>query len=233
MRLLLVEDEPDLGTAIQRTLRQEAYIVDWAKDGTEAWSYLEDPSIQYTLAIFDWLLPGLSGLELCQRLRSRHNPLPILMLTAKERLEDRVIGLDAGADDYLVKPFGMTELLARLRALQRRVPQFQAQQLQVGCLTLDYGTRTVEQSEWKGESQPVQLTIKEFQLLEYFMKHPHQVVTRDQILNQVWEVGTDSRSNVVAAQVRLLRRKLAEIGAESAIETLWNTGYQFKPNEVR
>jgi len=233
MRLLLVEDEPDLGIAIQRTLRQEVYIVDWATDGTEAWGYLEDPSIQYTLAIFDWLLPGLSGLELCQRLRSRHNPLPILMLTAKERLEDRVMGLDAGADDYLVKPFGMTELLARLRALQRRAPQFQSQQLQVGCFTLDYGTRTVYQTGLKDEPQPVQLTIKEFQLLEYFMKHPSQVVTRDQILNQVWEVGTDSMSNVVAAQVRLLRRKLAEIGSESAIETLWNTGYQFKPNEVR
>jgi len=229
MRLLLVEDELDMGTAIQRTLRQEAYIVDWAKDGGEAWDYLQDSSIQYGVAIVDWLLPGISGVELCQRLRAGKHPLPVLMLTAKDRLEDRVIGLNAGADDYLIKPFGMEELLARIRALQRRPPQFQSRQLQVVGLILDCDTRQV----WHQlqELPPVQLTIKEFQLLEYFMKHPNQIVTRDQIMSQVWEVDTESTSNVVAAQVRLLRRKLAEIKAESAIETVWNMGYLFKPDD--
>ena len=112
MRILLVEDEPDLGAALKRSLKREKYIVDWVTDGTEAWQFLESSWTKYTLAIFDWLLPGLSGIELCQRLRAKQNPLPVLMLTARDRMEDRVMGLDAGADDYLIKPFGMAELLA-------------------------------------------------------------------------------------------------------------------------
>ncbi|MGB7059644.1 MAG: two-component system response regulator RppA, partial [Geitlerinemataceae cyanobacterium] len=143
MRVLLVEDEPDLGAAIKRTLTQEAYVVDWVQDGLEAWGYLEYPETEYTLAIFDWLVPGLSGIELCQRLRKYHKSLPVLMLTAKDTEADKVAGLDAGADDYLVKPFGMAELLARLRALQRRSPQIKAQQLQFKNLTLDYSSRTL------------------------------------------------------------------------------------------
>jgi DNA-binding response OmpR family regulator len=131
MKLLLVEDEPDLGAAIKQTLNQEAYVVDWLLNGNEAWDYLETQSTQYTIAIFDWLLPGLSDLELCKKIRLKNNPLPVLMLTAKDRMEDKVMGLDAGADDYLVKPFGMAELLARLRALQRRSPQIQTQKIQL------------------------------------------------------------------------------------------------------
>ncbi len=174
MRLLLVEDEPDLGVAIKRLLSQEAYIVDWVLDGTEAWGYLENQWAHYTMAVFDWMLPGLSGLELCKRLRTQNNPLPVLMLTAKARMEEKIIGLDGGADDYLVKPFGMAELLARLRALRRRSPQYQPRQLQVGSLTLDYGSRTVSCQYPSGYKQVIQLTTKEFQLLEYFMKHPNQ-----------------------------------------------------------
>lgn len=226
MRVLLVEDEPALGEAIKRMLNQEKYIVDWTLDGTEAWEYLESQWTQYTLAIFDWLLPGLSGLELCQRLRAKHNPLPVLMLTAKDRMEDKVAGLDAGADDYLVKPFGMAELLARLRALQRRSPQFQPQQLNVGNLTLDYGSSTVFVQNMLADRQVVPLTIKEFQLLEYFMKHPNQIVTRDQIRNQLWESNAEPISNVVAAQMRLLRRKLAASGYEHLIETVHGIGYR-------
>jgi len=225
MRVLLLEDEPDLGAAIKRTLSQEKYIVDWVSDGTEAWGYLESQWTQYTLAIFDWLVPGLSGLELLQRLRARNNALPVLMLTARDRMEDKVAGLDAGADDYLVKPFGMAELLARLRALQRRTPQMQPQQLQAGSLSLDYGTRTVYCLTPNGNKQVVSLTKKEFQLLEYFMTHPNQIVTSDQIRNQLWEMGADSFSNVVAAQVRLLRRKLESFGCGNFIETLHGVGY--------
>lgn len=230
MRVLLVEDEPDLGAAIKRTLNQEAYVVDWALDGTEAWGYLENQWTQYTLAILDWLLPGLSGLELCKRLRVQGNPLPVLMLTAKDRMEDKVAGLDAGADDYLVKPFGMAELLARVRALQRRSPQLQTQQLQVGSLTLDYGTRTLYCQELNGEQKAISLTNKEFQLLEYFMRHPKQIVTRDQLLNQLWEIGAEPMSNVVAAQMRLLRRKLAEYGCPELLETIYGLGYRLNPN---
>lgn len=230
MRVLLVEDEPDLGAAIKRTLTHEAYIVDWVQDGLEAWGYLESQWTQYTLAIFDWLLPGLSGVELCQRLRTQNSPLPVLMLTAKDRPEDTAEGLDAGADDYLVKPFRKIELLARLRALQRRSPHFQPQQLQVGRLILDYGTHHVAISNTEGQSlQYVLLTRKEFQLLEYFMQHPTQIVTRDQILNQLWGADADTVSNVVAALMRQLRSKLAEQGCENAIETIYGVGYRLSP----
>jgi DNA-binding response OmpR family regulator len=229
MRVLLVEDEPDLGKAIKQRLNQEKYVVDWVLDGTEAWEYLESQWTQYTLAIFDWLLPGLSGLELCKRLRTRHSPMPVLMLTAKDQMEDKVAGLDAGADDYLVKPFGMEELLARLRALQRRSPQLQPQQLTIGRLTLDYSTRTVCFQNTLGEKLVISLTTKEFQLLEYFMKHPNYILSSDQIRNHLWEVGAEPISNVVAAQVRLLRRKLASFGCPDLIETLHGMGYRFNP----
>jgi DNA-binding response OmpR family regulator len=234
MRILLVEDEPDLGVAIQRVLNREKYIVDWVQDGTEAWDYLENQWTQYRIAIFDWMLPGLSGLELCKRLRDRNSPLPILMLTAKDRMEDKVAGLDAGADDYLVKPFGMPELLARMRALQRRAQPLQPQQLQVGNLILDYSTSTVsvqipevDRSKLGKMNPPViALTAKEFQLLEQFMQHPNQILSREQIMNHLWEIHAEPVSNVVAAQMRLLRRKLAEYGCEGLVETVYGLGYR-------
>ncbi|AFY46791.1 response regulator with CheY-like receiver domain and winged-helix DNA-binding domain [Nostoc sp. PCC 7524] len=226
MRVLLVEDEPDLGIAIKRTLTQQKYLVDLVMNGDEAWAYLESSWTQYTLAIFDWMIPGISGLELCKKLRYRHNPLPVLMLTAKDSMEDKVMGLDAGADDYLVKPFGMAELLARLRALQRRSPQFQPQELTVGNLTLEYGNSKVISKDAIGNKQEITLTNKEFQLLEYFMKHPNQIVTSEQLRYQLWEVNSEPVSNVVAAQVRLLRRKLANSGCENMIETLHGMGYR-------
>jgi DNA-binding response OmpR family regulator len=231
MRVLLVEDEPDLGKAIDRTLKQEKYTVDWAQDGREAWEYLESQWMEYTLAIFDWLLPGFSGLELLQKLRAKNSALPVLMLTAKDRMEDKVAGLDAGADDYLVKPFGMAELLARLRALQRRSPQIQPQQLQIGNLVLDCGSRRVFRLDRTGKNQIISLTNKEFQLLEYLMKHPNQIVTTDRIRNQLWEVNADTFSNVVAAQVRLLRRKLESVGCMNLIETVHGVGYRMRNEE--
>lgn len=229
MRILLVEDEPDLGAAIQRVLKREKYIVDWVQDGSEAWDYLDQKWIHYNLAILDWMLPGLSGIELCQRLRQRKVALPVLILTAKDRIEDRVTGLDAGADDYLVKPFGMAELLARVRALQRRSPQLQPQQLQVHNLILDYGKHTVS-CQRQGGQQPIVLTAKEFQVLEYFMQRPGQVITSEQLVNQLWEVGAEPTSNAVAAQIRLLRRKLAEVGYDNLIETVHGMGYRFNDN---
>lgn len=230
MRVLLVEDEVDLGTAIQRSLKQEKYVVDWVQNGKEAWDYLDLQPIEYSVAILDWMLPQLSGLELCKRLRKNQNPLPVILLTAKDRIEDRVQGLDAGADDYLVKPFGMLELLARLRALQRRSPQIQATQLKVANLVLDYNTSTIAAPDINGKYQSIQLTAKEFQLLEYFMQHPHQILTRDQILSRLWEMQAEPESNVVAAQIRLLRRRLAEYGQEKLIETVYGLGYRFNVN---
>ncbi|BAY65638.1 two component transcriptional regulator [Calothrix brevissima NIES-22] len=242
MRLILVEDEADLGAAIKEVLTHEAYVVDWFLDGTQAWQYLETGWTEYTLGIFDWMLPGISGIELCRWLRAskggasltRQSILPVLMLTAKDRMEEKIIGLDSGADDYLVKPFDMAELLARLRALQRRAsyvgttftPQIQPRRLQVGCLTLNYITHELTRHYPNGEQQLLSLTAKEFQLLEYFMRHPQQIISRDQIINQLWEIGAEPCSNVVAAQIRLLRRKLGEEESESLIETIYGVGYR-------
>jgi DNA-binding response OmpR family regulator len=225
MRILLVEDEPDLGSAIEKTLTRNRYIVDWTQDGTEAWSYLTQSQTQYTVAVIDWMLPGLSGIELCKRLRAQGNPLPVLMLTARDSLSDRVTGLDAGADDYLVKPFGMVELLARLRALQRRSPQFQPQNFQVGFFMLDYSSSTLVLHSQDSTTKVI-LTAKEFQLLEYLMKHANQIVSTEQIRNYLWTVNSESASNVVAAQMRLLRRKLADQSVQDAIETVYGLGYR-------
>ena len=229
MRILLVEDEEDLGSAIKRVLQQQTYVVDWVGSGTEAWDFLSKRTTEYNLAIFDWLLPGLSGIELLQRLRKAQSNLPVLMLTAKDSIDDRVIGLDAGADDYLIKPFGMKELLARLRALQRRSPSLQPQQLQVNNLLLDYGTNTVFILEG-GQKKQITLTLKEFQLLEYFMHHPGQIITRNMLLDRLWEFGSYPISNVVAAQIRLLRKKLAQQGCKNVIETVYGLGYRLIDN---
>lgn len=225
MRILLVEDEPDLGAIIQRTLQREKYIVDWVMDGEEAWGYLENSWTEYRLGVFDWLLPQLTGVELCKRLRAKNNSMPVLMLTAKDRIEDKVIGLDAGADDYLVKPFSNVELLARLRALNRRSQTLQPSRLELGNLTLDYSTSAVSISDG-ATKQEISLTAKEFQLLEHFMQHPDQILSRDQLMNQVWDMNADPTSNVVPAQMRLLRRKLAEHGGEGLIETVYGVGYR-------
>ena len=231
MRILLVEDEPDLGAAIKRNLHQEAYIVDWVQNGTEAEWYLENKGQEYTVAIFDWLLPGQTGIELCQKLRLQKNSLPILMLTAKDSIEDRVTGLDAGADDYLVKPFGTSELLARLRALQRRSLSIQPQQLRVGNIILDCGTHEIYFDNPSEKGEQILLTNKEFQILEYFLRHPNQIITRDQILDRLWEYGIEPTSNVVAAQMRRLRRKLEEHGGKLPIETIYGIGYRLGVND--
>jgi DNA-binding response OmpR family regulator len=175
------------------------------------------------------MLPSMTGLELCRRLRSQKNPLPVLMLTARDGWEDRVSGLDAGADDYLVKPFRMEELLARLRALQRRSPQSQAQILQVNDLALSYGDRCLTWQPPNQSPQSTRLSKKEFQLMEYFLRHPTQTLDRDRILNYLYELDTERVSNVVAAQVRLLRKRLAEIGCADLIETIPGGSYRIHP----
>jgi two-component system Ni(II)/redox-responsive regulator NrsR len=227
MRILLVEDEADLGLAIKQVLMGEKYVVDWLTDGDRAWDYIESQWTDYTVAIVDWLLPGLSGLELCQRLRLHKNPLPVLMLTALGQPENRVAGLDAGADDYLVKPFVMEELLARLRALQRRSPQLQPLTLTVGGFTLDHGNN--ELLVQRGDRPPaiVPLTIKEFQVLAYLMQNPNRIISGSKIRQQLWDIDEEPISNVVAAQMRLLRRKFASYHCDCPIETVPGQGYRF------
>ncbi len=229
MRVLLAEDEPDLGRAIKRVLTQEGYVVDWAQSGDEALGLLEHDASMYMVGIFDWMLPGTTGIELCRWLRLRSLALPVLVLTAKDKIEDRITGLDAGADDYLVKPFSVAELLARLRALRRRSPEFKSAQLQMGSLLLDYDRRIAVLHPGEASELPIELTQKEFLLLRYLMEHPNQIVTREQVLNQLWEIGTEPNSNVVAAQMRLLRRKLREYGY--LIETVYGMGYRLNRPE--
>ena len=226
MRILLVEDEEDLALAIKQVLIGEKYVVDWVADGIQAWDCLEYQWTDYTVAIIDWLLPELSGLELCQRLRAHQNPLPVLMLTALGQPENRVTGLDAGADDYLVKPFVMEELLARLRALQRRSPQFQPQTLTVSDFSLDYANNALRVG-LDSSSQMIPLTNKEFQILAYLMQNPNRIIPGSKIRQQLWELEEEPISNVVAAQMRLLRRKLASYGCDCPIETVPSQGYRF------
>ena len=151
------------------------------------------------MAIVDWMLPSLSGLEICKRLRVQGNSLSALMLTAKDQIKDRVMGLDSGADDYLVKPFGILEIMARLRALLRRPTQVQSQILQVGNLILDYGKSTIAIANQSEIAEGLMLTTREFQLLEYFMQHPNQILICDQIMNRLCEFQSEPASNVVAA----------------------------------
>ena len=216
MRVLLVEDEEDLGLAIKQVLVSEKYVVDWVPDGAQAWHCLESQWTDYSVAIMDWLLPELSGLELCQRLRRHQNPLP----------ENLVAGLDAGADDYLVKPFVMEELLARLRALQRRSPQFQSQNLTIGAFTLNYANNALSVTGTQ-PSQMIPLTVKEFQILAYLMQNPDRIISGSKIRHQLWDLDEEPISNVVAAQMRLLRRKLASYDCTCPIETIPGQGYRF------
>ncbi|MBD2604031.1 response regulator transcription factor [Scytonema hofmannii FACHB-248] len=227
MRILLVEDEADLGLAIKQVLISERYVVDWMPDGAQAWLCLESQWTDYTVAIVDWLLPRLSGLELCQRLRLHQNPLPVLMLTALGQPENRVAGLDAGADDYLVKPFVMEELLARLRALQRRSPQLQLPTLTVAGFTLDAANNVLQVNSDKCTPLVIPLTTKEFQLLMYLMQNPNRIIPGSKLRHQLWDMDEEPISNVVAAQMRLLRRKLANHGCPCPIETVPGAGYRF------
>lgn len=228
MRILLVEDEEDLGQAIKQVLVSEKYVVDWVTDGAQAWHCLESQWTDYTVAIFDWLLPELSGLELCQRLRDRQNPLPILMLTALGQPENRIAGLDAGADDYLVKPFIMEELLARLRALQRRSPQLKPQQLTVGVFTLDDANTLLQVERPDQSAQKIPLTMKEFQVLAYLMENCDRIIPGSKLRSQLWDIDEEPISNVVAAQIRLLRRKFDRYDCDCPIETVPGQGYRFR-----
>lgn len=228
MRILLVEDEEDLGQAIKQVLVSEKYVVDWVTDGAQAWHCLESQWTDYTVAIFDWLLPELSGLELCQRLRDRQNPLPVLMLTALGQPENRIAGLDAGADDYLVKPFIMEELLARLRALQRRSPQLKPQQLTVGVFTLDDANTLLRVERPEQSAQEIPLTMKEFQVLAYLMENCDRIIPSSKLRSQLWDIDEEPISNVVAAQIRLLRRKFDRYDCDCPIETVPGQGYRFR-----
>ena len=226
LRILLVDDEQELAGAVQSVLQRQGHVVDVSADGLQGWMLLSGELARYELAIVDWMLPGLSGPELCRRARTAGLELPLLLLTARAETADRVEGLDAGADDYLSKPFAMEELLARVRALQRRQPSYREPVLAVGPYRFDPQTGLLEVST-AGGLVGIPLAGKEQQLITYFLEHPEQIIPGSQLRHQLWNLQQEPVSNVVAAQVRLLRRKLAAHGLPSPIETVPSRGYRF------
>ena len=218
MRILIVEDEPTAATVLARGLREHAYAVDVANDGDAA---LEQAAInQYDLLIVDVLLPGIDGFEVCRRLRADGASVPVLMLTALGRLDDRVEGLDAGADDYLPKPYHFKELLARVRALLRRGPALASAVLSVRDLAIDTRARRVERA-----GRLIQLTTKEYSLLEYLAKRQGEVVGRADIAEQVWDDSFDPMSNLIEVYIQRLRRKVDDGNDVKLIHTRRGAGY--------
>lgn len=221
MRILVVEDERRIAAFIERGLEEEHYAVDVAYDGEEAldWAAVVD----YDLILLDILLPKKDGIQVCRELRGRGSKVPILMLTARDAVEDRVRGLDSGADDYLVKPFAFQELLARIRALLRRRGEVKTSQLQVGDLVLDTVTHRATRA-----GQVIELTAREYALLEFLMRHPRQVLSRTQIAEHVWDYDFFSSSNVVDVYIGYLRRKIDKGFDVQLIRTMRGAGYKIE-----
>jgi len=221
MRVLVVEDNEKLGESLRKGLEQEGYAVDRAHDGMEATSMLDTMGAEYDVVVLDLMIPFVDGMAVCRHLRSAGHTMPVLMLTARDGVEDRVDGLDSGADDYLTKPFAFDELAARIRALLRR-PRVPTQPVLVlGNVEADPATRTVTV---KGGE--VALTTKEFGILELLLRHPRQVLSRDQITRHLWNQDFEGSSNVVEVHVKNVRKKLTEAGTNARIETVRGAGYR-------
>ena len=221
MRTLVVEDEHKLAGVLARGLQEQGYAVDVAYDGAAGLALAETEP--YDLVVLDIMLPELDGLTLCRRLRADHRNMPVLMLTARDTLDDRVSGLDSGADDYLVKPFAFRELLARVRALLRRDTLSKDPVVRVADLEVNTVTHEVRR-----DGRPIELTSKEYAVLEYFVRHPNQVLTRTQIAEHVWDYDFVAMSNVVDVYIRYLRRKLGDEEEPRLLRTIRGTGYQLK-----
>jgi two-component system OmpR family response regulator len=221
VRILVVEDDLRMAAAIRRGLRYEGLVVDVARDGEQALRTVA--ATDYDAVVLDVMLPGLDGFETCRRMRAAGAWLPVLMLTARDAVEDRVRGLDGGADDYLTKPFSLAELTARLRALVRRGAVERPAVLEVGDLRLDPATREV----WRGDRE-VELSAREFGLLEALMRNPGTVFTQTQLLEAAWDLGYEQRSNVVEVYIRYLREKLDRPFGVSSIETVRGAGYRLR-----
>jgi two-component system OmpR family response regulator len=219
VRFLIVEDKPKLASLLQRGLSREGLAADVASSGEDAlWMAA---STEYDGIVLDVMLPGIDGYEACRRLRGEEVWTPVLMLTARDAIEDRIAGLDAGADDYLVKPFSFAELLARLRALVRRVPVQRPAVVEVGALRLDPATRRA----WHGDRE-LELSGKEFALLETFMRRPDEVLTRLTLLEHAWDGTYENRSNVIDVYVGRLREKIDRPAATQTFETIRGRGYR-------
>lgn len=227
-RILLVDDEAALVESLGRLLAREGYAVDVAADGATG-SDLAARN-RYDLLILDWMLPQASGLDICEQLRSRGDATPVLFLTAKDTLDDRVRGLDAGADDYLVKPFELRELLARVRALLRRSQALNAAADSPAtgrCLACEGLELDCENQTARRQDRTIDLSDKEARLLEYLMRHPGQLLGHDRLYRHLWPEGDRPSSNALAAQIRLLRRKIEAIGETPLIHSVYGKGYRF------
>jgi len=221
MRVLVVEDDPKLAALLGRGLREEGVATDVTGRGEDAlWMA---GSTDYDALVLDVMLPGIDGFEACERLRADGVATPVLMLTARDAIEDRIAGLDGGADDYLVKPFAFGELLARLRALARRGPVARPAVLEAGSLRLDPATRRV----WRGEAE-IDLTQREFSLFEAFMRRPGEALSRFDLLEAAWDGAYENRSNVIDVYVRRLRQKIDEPFGRSSLETVRGAGYRLR-----
>lgn len=221
MRLLVVEDDASIRGVLVRGLTEEGFAVDQAVDGEEGWFKASDPA--YDLIVLDLMLPKRGGLTLLRELRSQGIRTPVLVLTARDAVPDRIRGLDHGADDYLIKPFAFDELLARVRALLRRLQRRFDPILRVGALALDRSTRRVS---WKG--QDVDLSSREFSILEYLMQHPGEVLSRTRIYEHVWNEQMEIVSNVIDVHIKEIRRKLARAGGTAVISTVRGAGYRLE-----
>jgi two-component system, OmpR family, response regulator len=221
VRVLLVEDDVRMAAAIRRGLQAEGIVLDIAKDGREALAMARLAELD--VVVLDVMLPDLDGFEACRRLRADGVWVPIIMLTARDAVEDRVRGLDSGADDYLTKPFSLAELLARLRALARRGPAERPVVLEVGDLRLDPATRQVA----RGGAE-IRLSAREFALFETFMRRPGQVLSHTQLLDAAWDLGYEERSNVVEVYVRYLREKIDRPFGVKSLETVRGMGYRLR-----
>jgi two-component system, OmpR family, response regulator len=221
MRILVVEDELKMASLLRRGLAEEGYAVDLARTGAEA--LVKAGAVEYDVVVLDLMLPELDGVEVCRRLRKSGVWAPVLMLTARDSVADRVAGLDAGADDYLPKPFAFAELLARLRALVRRGSAERPAVLEVGDLRLDPATRQA----WRDRIE-IRLSGKEFALLETFMRRPGQVLSRYQLIEHVWDYAYEHRSNVVDVYVRYLRDKIDRPFGRDSLETVRGVGYRLR-----
>ncbi|HYN36860.1 MAG TPA: response regulator transcription factor [Actinomycetota bacterium] len=217
MRILVVEDEDRLRGLIVRALTEEGHVVDAAADGEEGAYLIKE--VAFEAVVLDWMLPKLSGVDLCRQMRESDDWTPVIMLTARDALEDRVDGLDAGADDYLVKPFAFTELSARLRALGRRGSTPRPTILKAGSIALDPATHTATVGD-----ELVDLTAKEFALLEHLLRHKGEVLSRASLIENVWDFAYDGGSNVVDVYIGYLRRKIREEGQR--IESVRGIGYR-------
>jgi two-component system OmpR family response regulator len=222
MRILLVEDEPKMAAVVARGLRREGYAVDEARDGDSA--LFQARVFDYDGIVLDVMLPGADGFEVCRVLRGEGRWAPVLMLTARDQLDDRIRGLDVGADDYLVKPFSFGELLARLRALLRRRPRDRPAVLRAGDLALDPAAHTVSRA-----GREVELTAREFALLRFMLEHPGEVLTRTRLLEHVWDENYTGPTNVVDVYVGYLRRKLERPFNRALISTVRGVGYALEP----